>query len=72
MPADADKTKLEFKKYCISATKDETAVSFVVPLSKDQYDFFSTALQMQFTIGAGIFVALDRTELDSFEIQPMQ
>lgn len=62
----------ELKKYCISATRDEASVTFVVPLSKEQYDFFSTALQMQFAIGAGIFIAFDRTELDSFEIQPMQ
>lgn len=73
MPEDTDNdVKLEFKKYCISAAKDEIIVTLIIPLSKDQYEFFSTVLQMQFAIGDGIFVAFDRTELDSFEIQSMQ
>jgi len=64
--------KLELKKYCIMAGIDDTALSFVITLSEEQYNFFCHSPQMQFTIGNGLHLALDRTELDSFSIQLMQ
>ena len=62
----------EMQNYCIFAKAGDTTVALTIPLSQAQFEFFSNANQMQFTIGDGITVAFDRQYLDAWCIDLIQ
>lgn len=62
----------EPKKYCFSAVVADASLSFVIPLTEEQFNMFQSMQLLQFNIGGGLMVAIDRNNVESFSIQPMQ
>ncbi len=62
----------DLQKYCISATKEDSSIMLILPLTEEQFGFFCNSPQIEFNIGNGIMLMLNRPELDSFSIQLVQ